>query len=239
MRNHFLRAAGRRDPYFANVSLLLHGNGTNGSTTITDNSPSPKAVTAVGNAQISAASSKFGGASINFDGSGDYLELASSADLNFGTADFTVEAWINLTQMSGTRYPSIIGSNVGSWGAGAVSLSAGHTAYPLKLQLYANGNETPILFSTSNVVNTGTFVHVACTRSAGTWRMFVNGVLESTNSTRTDAINISTNGTRVGADGWNGALGQIQGYIDDLRITKGVARYTANFTPPTAPFPDF
>jgi hypothetical protein len=52
----------------SNVSLLLHGNGTNGSTTITDNSPSPKTVTAVGNAQISTAQSKYGGGSIAFDG---------------------------------------------------------------------------------------------------------------------------------------------------------------------------
>jgi hypothetical protein len=65
------------DPVFNNVSLLLHGNGTNGSTTITDNSPTPKTVTAVGNAQISTAQSKFGGASIAFDGTGDYLTDAS------------------------------------------------------------------------------------------------------------------------------------------------------------------
>ena len=77
-----------------NVSLLLHGNGTNGSTTITDSSPTPKTVTAVGNAQISTAQSKFGGASIAFDGTGDYATVPSASAFDFGTADFTVEAWV-------------------------------------------------------------------------------------------------------------------------------------------------
>jgi hypothetical protein len=85
------------DPVFNNVSLLLHGNGTNGSTTITDNSPSPKTVTAVGNAQISTAQSKFGGASIAFDGSGDYLTVLNSSQFNFGVDDFTIEAWFYRT----------------------------------------------------------------------------------------------------------------------------------------------
>ena len=64
-------AAGPPDPDFANVSLLLHGDGTNGSTTIVDSSSSSKTVTAVGDAQISTAQSKFGGSSIYFDGTGD------------------------------------------------------------------------------------------------------------------------------------------------------------------------
>jgi hypothetical protein len=66
------------DPYYGNVSLLLRGNGTNGSTTIIDSSPSPKTVTAFGNAQISTAQSKFGGSSIAFDGTGDYLDVGSN-----------------------------------------------------------------------------------------------------------------------------------------------------------------
>ena len=66
------------DPYYGNVSLLLYGDGANGSTTITDSSPTPKTVTAVGNAQISTAQSKFGGASIAFDGAGDYLIVPST-----------------------------------------------------------------------------------------------------------------------------------------------------------------
>jgi hypothetical protein len=76
------------------VSLLLHGDGTNGSTTITDSSLTPKTVTAVGNAQISTAQSKFGGASILLDGSGDYLDVGSNSAFGYGLSDFTIETWV-------------------------------------------------------------------------------------------------------------------------------------------------
>ena len=79
------------DEEFDKVSLLLHGDGTNGSTTIIDSSSSPKAVTAVGDAQISTAQSKFGGASIAFDGAGDWLTTPASNNFAFGIGDFTIE----------------------------------------------------------------------------------------------------------------------------------------------------
>jgi len=82
------------DPYYNNVSLLLHGDGANGSTTIVDSSTSPKTVTAVGNAQISTAQSKFGGASLAFDGAGDYLTIPDDSSFDFGFNDFTIEGWI-------------------------------------------------------------------------------------------------------------------------------------------------
>jgi hypothetical protein len=78
------------DPNYASVSLLLHMDGTNGSTVFTDLSPVPKVVTRFGDAQISTAQSKFGGSSAYFDGTGDYLTVASSADFGFGTGDFTI-----------------------------------------------------------------------------------------------------------------------------------------------------
>ena len=103
------------DASYSSVSLLLHGNGINGSTTITDNSPSPKTVTAVGNAQISTAQSKFGGGSIAFDGTGDYLTTPNNSDYQFGTSDFTVECWINTTDTS-FNLISMTTAAVGNWG---------------------------------------------------------------------------------------------------------------------------
>ena len=90
------------DEYYASVSLLLYGNGTNGSTTITDNSPSPKTVTAVGNAQISTAQSKFGGASIAFDGTGDFITVPDSSAFVLGLSNepYTVEFWFFRNQTS-------------------------------------------------------------------------------------------------------------------------------------------
>ena len=91
------------DPNFANVSLLLHGNDTNGSTTITDSSPSPKTVTAVGNAQISTAQSKFGGASIAFDGNGDWCQIANNVAFKFGSGNFTIEYWFYPTDLTSVK----------------------------------------------------------------------------------------------------------------------------------------
>jgi hypothetical protein len=91
------------DPQFGSVSLLLHGDGANGSTTITDSSRLTNTVTAVGDAQISTAQSKFGGASIAFDGSGDYLTISSSSALSIGSGDYTVEFWIRWTALPETQ----------------------------------------------------------------------------------------------------------------------------------------
>jgi hypothetical protein len=90
------------DPNFADVSLLLHGDGTNGSTTITDNSPSPKTVTAFNSAAISTDQSRFGGSSLFFPGgsitgTSHRLESASNANFQFGSGDFTIELWLNAT----------------------------------------------------------------------------------------------------------------------------------------------
>jgi len=92
------------DTYYSNVSLLLHCDGSNGSTTFTDNSPSPKTVTANGNASVSTAQSKFGGASAVFDGTGDYLSLDGSSGFAFGTGDFTIEFWLSPSVLNGVIY---------------------------------------------------------------------------------------------------------------------------------------
>ena len=93
-----LVAAANGDPSFSKVSLLLSGDGANGSTTFTDTSPTPKTLTRCGDSQISTVQSKFGGASMYFDGVGDYLSLSASQLI--GTSDFTIEAWVRLTSTS-------------------------------------------------------------------------------------------------------------------------------------------
>ena len=106
-----LSASGIRKSYIATVgdstvSLLLHMDGANNSTTFTDRSYSPKTVTAFGNAKISTAQSKFGGASAAFDGSGDYIEFDRGTDLQFGAGDFTIEGWVNLNSFA--SYQSVV-----------------------------------------------------------------------------------------------------------------------------------
>ena len=161
------------DPNFAFNSLLLHGDGTNGSTTIIDSSPSPKTVTAVGNAQISTAQSKFGGASIAFDGAGDYLSTPDSSAFDF-PADFTIECHLYAVSWAGN------GNIVYFMGQYQVS------DYAPVLPFFNNGvpgifaNSAP---SASVILNAAggaaipltTWTHVAWVRSGNRWSVFVNG----------------------------------------------------------------
>lgn len=208
---------GSTDPDFANVSLLLHMDGSNGSTTFTDSSLNSLTVTANGNAQISTAQSKFGGAAGLFDGNGDFLSFSAQ---NIGAlTDVTLECWIYLNSTSDT---GIFGTTFsGNWQLLAV----------LNSRLYAYWNGPEVEEPTASIA-TQTWYHVAITRASGTLRLFVDGVLRATSGST------STNNTTVNQLGRVVFRGDLNGYVDDARITIGVARYTASFTPPTAPFPD-
>jgi len=207
-----------KDPYWNNVSVLLHMDGSNGSTTFTDSSSNSVAVTGYGNAQISTAQSKFGGASAYFDGDGDYLLSASSlAPFQMGTGDFTVEAFIRPTQ-SVANYRGLIGLQSGDL----------DTLYTLSGQLtwYNSG-------TAAGTIAVDTWQHIAASRQGTSLRTFIDGGLVNTSTNSND---MTFGRLRVGING--GLNGEFfQGWMDELRITKGVARYTANFTPPTAPFP--
>lgn len=220
------------DPDFASVSLLLHMDGSNGSTTFADSSSNALTVTANGNAQISTAQSKFGGASALFDGSGDSLSTSTGALLQFGTGDFTVEAWVYITS-AGSYHGLIDGRSSASFSNytfGIYNLSG-----TLRLDHVNAGGAGTRLTGTSTSVALNTWTHVAWTRSSGVIACFVNGTKDATTVSYSSSLNPNTTDILIGAvvDPQ-----YFYGYIDDFRVTKGVARYTANFTPPTAPFPD-
>ena len=216
------------DADFDNVSLLLHGDGTNGSTTIVDNSPTPKTVTTVGDAQISTAQSKFGGASVLFDGTGDYLSIANNAYFSFGSGDFTIEFWAYTTSAT---FPQTFVAKWGSTGFEEWYFGVG-TSYGFYIH---DGSITLAL--PLNSISTNQWVHLAVTRSGSDFRLFVDGTQSGSTYTSAASITTRTSEVRVGDDDF-GANPPFTGYIDELRITKGVARYTGNFTPPTAAFAD-
>jgi hypothetical protein len=227
------------DPVFNNVSLLLHGDGTNGSTTITDNSPSPKTVTANGNAQISTAQSKFGGASIAFDGTGDDCRIESTTISNwFGTDLFTIEFWMRrlgdgFGGGAGILFDGILGGNLV-----ANSVCGVYTRRTDRKISFFDG---ATLFETTSAITNNVWHHIAITRDgSNNLKVFIDGVAGATGSTSRNISGASL--LYIGSDNTSAILASgnyyYNGYIDDLRITKGVARYTANFTPPTAAFPD-
>lgn len=217
------------DSNLGSVVLLLNGAGTNGSTTITDTSPTPKTITAVGNAQISTAQSKYGGSSLYFDGVNDNLEIAPSNDFAFGTSDFTIELWLYVTSFPhdmmiiDMRPANTNGNYIGAFAVttdGTVSSGA---------------NNATKVSSATGAITTNAWHHVALCRSGTTERIFINGYQSGGDGT--DTTNYETTRLVAGQNTFTNTL-NFFGYIDDLRITKGVARYTASFTPPTAAFPD-
>jgi hypothetical protein len=209
------------DPNLATTVLMLHGNGADGSSNISD-SARGHFVTVGGNAQIDTAQSKFGGASILFDGSGDYLALDGSSDFTFGTGDFTIDFWARWASVSGH---SVIFGN----GAGFRIYREGTSNHVI-----FDGGAADVVGTTGLVINT--WYHIAVTRSGTSVRLFIDGTQEG--STTTDSTNYSVGGAlspTIGIDPDLASHAQ-NGWMEDIRILKGTAAWTANFTPPAAPY---
>jgi len=181
----------------------------------------------VGNAQISTSVKKYGTGSMAFDGSGDYLLFPTNKIYEYGTGDFTIEAWIYPLTLSATN-SSLAGINSSGGFAWLFIIHAADIAF------YTTGGTTTTFTTT---VQTSVWQHVAITRASGSLRCFLNGT--QVGSTVTLTSNLTSNvPLAVGANMDGGPSQFFNGYIDDFRITKGLARYTANFTAPTAAFAD-
>ena len=212
------------DPNFASVSLLLHMNGSNGSTTFTDTSTTAHSISVFGNAQVTTTSPKFGTGALLLDGTGDYLSAPSHTSLTFGTGDFTIEAWVRFDTVTTRQY-----------------IFSQRDAGGFTLYFLADGRLSGITPSLSTVTQASativvdTWHHVAFTRSGTSYNVWVDGVGSSTATITGES---GASGTSYIGFRGSGTTELLDGRIDDLRITKGVARYTANFTPPGAAFPD-
>lgn len=216
------------DIYFGNVSLLLRGDGTDGSTTIVDSSGSPKTPFDVGAVTISTTQSKFGGSALKFPGSGQQLRYSADAGFNPGTGPFTLEFWLYLNSTSAAQ---TIATNYkdSTHGFGISVLSGGGLAVNL------SGDEYDITTS-SGVVSANTWMHVALSGQEGSYKLFADGT--QVGSTYTGSVSLDSDavlsiGGLLYAGTW---YDRTNGYVDEFRITKGVARYTSNFTPPTEEF---
>jgi hypothetical protein len=207
------------DPYFSSVSLLLHADGS--GSTFADSSGYSRSVPAYGNATQSATQSKFGGKSLYLDGSGDYLQIASSTAFGFGTGDFTIEYWHYPLQNSGNEtHIDTRPSDSAAWlvlgksSAGAVRCYDGSSV------------------RTGGSMNLNAWNHIAWVRSSGVNTLYLNGSSVITFTNSGDAG--SSCGLTIGSNVLTSAE-NTYGFIDDLRITKGIAR---TITVPTAAYPD-
>ena len=217
------------DQYYNSCSLLLHCDGTNGSTTFTDNSPSPKTVTAYNGAAISTAQSKFGGASALFDVTNDYVSIPNNTDFNFASGTFTIEFWVYFSSVTGERF--LVSTYQNSTNGWFVDLYLG------KIIVGFTGDGADITGTTTISINT--WYHIAVSGTAGSYKLFINGVQDGSTYTGATALS-STAPLYLGTLVASGVFYlYFQGYIDELRITTGIARYTTNFTPQTSEFPNY
>lgn len=226
------RVSGSSDPHWGNVALLLHCDGPNGSTAFTDSSSSHKSVVANSSAQISTSRSKFGGASGLLGGG--YLSTPSHASLYPALADdFTVECWVYITAYGSTVMRV----------AGFAIYAGGQETWTFNIE--ADGSLGFTLYDTSwrggrsaaRAVPLNQWVHIAGVKLGASVSVFVNGVKGPTVGTMTGNPVNPLSRLSIGRIGdYPGQY--FIGSIDEFRITKGVARYTADFTPPAAPFPN-
>ena len=228
-------AGGDTDPYFSSVKLLLHGEGTNGGVTITDSSSNGYSPTFIDEATTSTTQFKFGSSSISFPGTNlgnNYLVWAGTAgDFTVQNTSFTVEAWVRFNSVANTPHIFQMGQTTGR---NVLYLNGG------LLRLYVDGQGDARIQGTASI-SINTWYHIALCNNYGannSVKLFVNGTQDG--STYTGNLNAAgTNTFAIANPYYNADSGNsLNGYYDEVRYTKGVARYTSNFTAPTAAFPD-
>jgi hypothetical protein len=214
-----------------NYSLLLNFEGTNGSTSIVDESPSPKTMTAQGNAQLSTSQVKYGSTSLALDGTGDYVTTPTSSDLQFGTSDFTIESWVY--PLSFASAPNLFSQRDGSSGVTIRLQNSG------VLVFFGAGTNT--LSQSGPLINLNEWTHISLVRNGATFNSYINGVFSGTNNIGTGYSLSFGDPTFIG--GASGYSEYLNGYVDQLKIVKGVAKYNYTFSlvdpiPPLAYFYD-
>jgi len=205
----------------ANTSLLC--NFTNAG--VVDNAMM-NTIETVADAKISTTQSKFGGSSMYFDGTGDSLNIFNNHSGILGTRNFTVEAWIYTTVSSGTQCVYDIRQTDASASGFYFGL------YSTNILLFYTSGALTI---NAGTVPANTWTHIALVRVGNTFTGYING---TSVGTATSTNNFTSTVVQVGSSDrvTSSSVNYFNGYIDDLRVTRGVARYTANFTPPTIGF---
>lgn len=223
--------SGITDPLFSNVLLLMHFNGANNSTSMVDNSGTPKTMTANGDAKISTTQSKFGGSGVFLDGAGDSVTSGNVAALAFGTGDFTVECFVYATA------PGVIMTSRAISTGSTIYWYFGHEGNRLVLASRTSGGTEYAARSAVGTLGLNQWHHVAGVRSGGVLTVFVDGVPGPTTA-NDGSNNLTETYVSIGLFNYPGFVGYYTGFIDEVRITKGIARYASAYTPPTAQFPD-
>jgi len=211
--------------------LLIHSDTTDGSTTFVDSSQFGRTITVGGNAQHDTAQNVLSTASsILLDGTGDYLTVPDSTDWNFGTSAFTLDWHFRSAGITSTQ-AMVKKGNASTWsGIQWISWIASSKLY---FQVSNNGS-TGITLTGTTTLSSNTWYHVALVRKANVFTLFLNGTSEvSTTSSLTMLDSSHPVSIGIASDLSSRAF---NGHLSEIRISR-VARWDANFTPPTSPYP--
>jgi hypothetical protein len=208
--------------------LMISGEGVDSSTSVIDECG--HTVTCNGNAQIDTAQKKFGVSSVLFDGTGDYLSLASSTDWYFGSGDFTIDFWVRKNADGTFQYP--IGCGDGNTGPQMGWFVEFNDTNHVTGRIYITATGSRAVTSTGTIT-AGAWHHIAFVRDGNTLRLFIDGIADGTLDVTGIIVNNITTPFRIGDLVVNTVESYFfNGWLDDIRISKGIARWTSDFTPP-------
>jgi hypothetical protein len=206
----------------ASVNLMIHGDVGTGQT-FSDSSPSKHTITANGNTTHSSAQSKFSGGSVYFDGSGDRLTVPSHADFGFGTGSFTVDCWVY--KIATVTWETFVDTYSYVNNGFICGLKDNNST----IAFYSEGG-TGWNYAGGTALALNTWYHLAWVRDGNNFRMFVDGVQQGSTFTFSASDNYAAGSLLIGS---RSAANYINGYMDEVRVTKGTALWTSAFTPPT------
>lgn len=228
--------AGPSDPYFANVGLLLHFDGASGAIATSDSSSFNRPITRAGSGSLSTSASKFGGSSVFCPGGANGWGVADSSAWAFGNGQFTVEQWVYFTTAPGASETLAF---ISQWRSSTdISFLFCMSSGALRFNYSTTGTASSGSAGAAWTPALNTWYHIAADRDAtNTLRVYVNGAViasaAATATFRDSSLSLDIGGN-IGGGGFPSHIG----YTDEVRITKGIARYAGAFTPPTAAFPN-
>lgn len=215
----------------ATTSSLLHFDGADGSTVFTD--AQGRTWTGAGNARLVTAQLKFGTASLFCDGTGDWITTPAFDDFSYGYDDFTVDYWARF---------NVVGTNLFMFGARSSatastgSVEVNKNGSNLITLNYVLAGQTAVSTSGTTAITSGVWYHIAVVRNGSLLTVYLNGNVEVQANIGNAPLQRSQANFTIGADGPYGSGNSMNGWMDEFRVVKGRAMYTAPFTPPVAAY---
>ena len=224
------------DSNWASVVTLVHFDGANAGTTLHDSSLSNHTVTATNSAQLTTSFAAFGTASADFvthHGSDPVITATNSADYQFGSGTFTIEGWVYPTAANNSYiiHTGLASASNKGWGLSY------NSATPALTFGYSTAGTATTNISGTVTLTLNAWTHVAADYDGSTLRVYAGGSVVGS-STLSGGLFATTAALAIGNDN-NTNVAPWAGYIDEIRVTKGVARYAGAYTPPTYAFPAY